>query len=89
MQLFFLCSIGTVPHALPHPVSGLESVHVTRAAGSGVASFAVGKDGSLWAWGRSQRGQLGLGSKIVDSPLPQRVTALENENIVEVRLSET
>lgn len=58
---------------------------MASAAGSGVASFAVGKDGSLWAWGRSQRGQLGLGSKTVDSPTPQRVTALENETVVEVR----
>ncbi|GAQ88331.1 hypothetical protein KFL_004190020 [Klebsormidium nitens] len=77
-------SAAPVSSSLPHPVSGLEGVHVASAAGSGVASFAVGNDGSLWAWGSSRRGQLGLGSDTLDSPTPQRVTALEKETVVEV-----
>lgn len=46
---------------------------VVGAAASGVASFAVDSAGRLWAWGYSKRGQLGLGTAITDTHVPQVV----------------
>ena len=47
------------------------------AAASGVASFAVVEDGTVWGWGSSKRGQLGLGQGIVEALKPQRLPGLE------------
>ena len=38
---------------------------VQGAAASGVASFAVLTDGTVWSWGTSKRGQLGLGAGVL------------------------
>ncbi|KAM1701790.1 hypothetical protein ACFXTN_025011 [Malus domestica] len=46
----------------PKRVTGLDQVNVCAAFASGVVSAAVGNDGSLWVWGKSKRGQLGLGN---------------------------
>ena len=46
-------------------------------AASGVASFAVLTDGTVWAWGSSKRGQLGLGPGCVQTLHPQRLPGLE------------
>ncbi|KAL0906355.1 hypothetical protein M5K25_024843 [Dendrobium thyrsiflorum] len=48
----------------PERVLGLDDVNVQAAYASGVVSAAVGDDGSLWVWGRSKRGQLGLGKGV-------------------------
>lgn len=65
-------------------VQGLSQVRVKAVYASGVVSTAIGEDGSLWVWGKSKRGQLGLGKGITDSPLPSRVEALVGEHIVKV-----
>lgn len=68
----------------PKIVQGLHNVEVINAAASGVVSMAIGKDGALWAWGKSKRGQLGLGKGVTEALVPQRVEALAGEEIVQV-----
>jgi alpha-tubulin suppressor-like RCC1 family protein len=68
----------------PEQVRGLENVQVRAVSASGVVSAAIGSDGSLWVWGRSKRGQLGLGKDIVEAVVPSRVEALASYDIAEV-----
>ncbi|CAD6251517.1 unnamed protein product [Miscanthus lutarioriparius] len=65
-------------------VRGLENVQVQAVSASGVVSAAIGSDGSLWVWGRSKRGQLGLGKDIVEAAVPSKVEALASYDIVKV-----
>ncbi|KAL4860241.1 GABA transporter 1 [Chlorella vulgaris] len=59
--------------ALPQSVDALAKHHVTAATGSGVLSFAMSRDGSLFAFGTSKRGQLGLGPDALQAHVPQQV----------------
>src|SRR5262249_48072949 len=45
---------------------------VTAIVGDGAHSLALKADGSLWAWGANDRGQLGIGTT-TDSALPVQV----------------
>ncbi|DBA88888.1 hypothetical protein WJX79_001006 [Trebouxia sp. C0005] len=63
--------------ATPAAVDALAKFKVMSAAASGVASFAVVEDGTVWGWGSSKRGQLGLGQGIVEALKPQRLPGLE------------
>ncbi|CAL5023403.1 unnamed protein product [Urochloa decumbens] len=65
-------------------VRGLENVQVRAVSASGVVSAAIGSDGSLWVWGRSKRGQLGLGKDIVEAAVPSRVEALASYDVAKV-----
>ncbi|KAK4846975.1 hypothetical protein QYF36_023865 [Acer negundo] len=69
---------------LPKRVEGLDQVNVCAAFASGVVSSAIGDDGSLWVWGKSKRGQLGLGKDVTEAMVPSRVEALAGEKIVKV-----
>ena len=60
-----------------HNSTVLNACQVKSVAASGVASFAVLMDGTVWAWGTSKRGQLGLGPGITQALRPQRVPGLE------------
>ena len=62
----------------------MENVQVQAVSASGVVSAAIGSDGSLWIWGRSKRGQLGLGKDIVEAAVPSKVEALASYDIVKV-----
>lgn len=68
----------------PKRVEGLDNVNVQAAFASGVVSAAIGDDGSLWVWGRSKRGQLGLGKGIIEALVPSRVETLAAEHVVKV-----
>ena len=68
----------------PKRVMGLEQVRVKAAFASGVVSAAVGDDGSLWTWGKSKRGQLGLGREVTEAVAPSKVEALAGEKIAKV-----
>lgn len=69
---------------LPQMVKGLEGVKVKDITGSGVISMAIDVHGSLWAWGKSKRGQLGLGEGITEVVFPQLVQALYGQQILQV-----
>ncbi|KAI4385471.1 hypothetical protein MLD38_003493 [Melastoma candidum] len=68
----------------PTRVRGLDHVKARDSSASGVVSAAIGNDGSLWVWGKSKRGQLGLGKDVIEALLPSRVEALSNEKIIQV-----
>jgi len=68
----------------PKRVQGLGNVKVRAGFASGVISVAVGDDGSMWTWGRSKRGQLGLGKGVVEAAAPTRVEVLAGEEIAKV-----
>ncbi|KAJ7537147.1 hypothetical protein O6H91_12G100000 [Diphasiastrum complanatum] len=70
----------------PQRVKGLEGFKIREAAGSGVVSMAVGTDGSVWAWGKSKRGQLGLGIGVTESAIPRRLETLTGLHVVQVSL---
>ncbi|KAH6775468.1 Regulator of chromosome condensation family protein [Perilla frutescens var. hirtella] len=70
----------------PQKVEGLDKVMVQAAFASGVVSAAIGDDGALWVWGKSKRGQLGLGKDITEAVLPARVESLLGQEIVKVSL---
>ncbi len=65
-----------VKAAAPRRVEGLPEVtsfSVNNRDYAGVSHmFALGRDGSLWAWGFGEQGRLGLGNT-ASSPTPQRV----------------
>ncbi|MBA0653181.1 hypothetical protein Goklo_020382 [Gossypium klotzschianum] len=68
----------------PKRVEGLDHVNVCAAFASGVISAAIDSNGSVWVWGKSKRGQLGLGKGIIETVVPRRVEALAGEKIVKV-----
>ncbi|XVF47448.1 hypothetical protein PTKIN_Ptkin03bG0109400 [Pterospermum kingtungense] len=68
----------------PKQVEGLDHVNVCAAFASAVTSAAIGDDGSVWVWGKSKRGQLGLGKGITEAVVPRKVEALSGEKIVKV-----
>ncbi|KAK6154240.1 hypothetical protein DH2020_008488 [Rehmannia glutinosa] len=70
----------------PQKVEGLDQVRALAAFASGVVSAAIGDDGTLWVWGNSKRGQLGLGKDITEAVLPSRVEKLLGHEIVKVSL---
>ncbi|KAL0320502.1 UNVERIFIED_CONTAM: Ultraviolet-B receptor UVR8 [Sesamum radiatum] len=70
----------------PQKVEGLNQVRIQAAFASGVISAAIGDDGTLWVWGKSKRGQLGLGKDVAEAVLPARVESLLGQEIVKVSL---
>ncbi|KAL6222395.1 hypothetical protein ACLB2K_005787 [Fragaria x ananassa] len=70
----------------PRRVTGLDRVNVCSAFASGVISAAIEGDGSLWVWGKSKRGQLGLGEQVMEAVVPARVEALAGEKMTKVAL---
>ncbi|KAL4185963.1 hypothetical protein AMTRI_Chr10g233460 [Amborella trichopoda] len=70
----------------PKKVEGLDHVKARAAFASGVVSTVIGDDGSLWVWGKSKRGQLGLGRGVTEASRPTQIEALSRVEIVKVAL---
>ncbi|KAJ3679055.1 hypothetical protein LUZ60_017066 [Juncus effusus] len=68
----------------PERVRGLDGIKIRAVHASGVISSAIGEEGELFVWGRSKRGQLGLGSEIIESKEPSRITSLIDHDIIKV-----
>ncbi|XP_042427904.1 secretion-regulating guanine nucleotide exchange factor-like [Zingiber officinale] len=68
----------------PEKVAGVDHVGVKAAFASGVVSAAIDDEGSLWVWGRSKRGQLGLGNGVIEATKPSKVEALAGHQLVKV-----
>jgi alpha-tubulin suppressor-like RCC1 family protein len=64
----------TPPGGKPLRVSGLTGV--TAIAGGAATGYALRSDGTVWAWGWNDQGQLGSGSAASESTVPVRVTGL-------------
>ncbi len=76
----------TANSALPVHVSLPEAVGQVFQGGSGAKNgqtLAILADGSVWAWGDNDRGQLGVGTK-VNSEVPWRVDVPAGVNFVKV-----
>ncbi|KAK7817374.1 e3 isg15--protein ligase herc6 [Quercus suber] len=72
----------------PKRVEGLDKVNVCAAFASGVVSAAIGDDGSLWVWGKSKRGQLGLGKGIIEAVVPSRISNVPIQERTTTRLGQ-
>ena len=67
------CSVPGSPAPLPVQVTGLPVI--TQVATGWGSSLALASDGSVWAWGENQDGELGNGST-ANSDVPVQVTGL-------------
>ncbi len=72
---------GTVS-SVPVRVSGLTNV--TAVAVGYFHSLALRGDGTVWAWGINDHGQLGTGAGGADSSVPVQVTGLTNVTAISV-----
>ena len=69
---------GATAYKSPTPVqvSGLSDV--TAIAGGGYHTIALKSDGTVWAWGNNEDGQLGNGATAYRSPTPVQVSGLSD-----------
>jgi alpha-tubulin suppressor-like RCC1 family protein len=72
-----LLSKWCLPACMQARLSKACIAQVVAAAGSGVATLAVDADGRLHAFGKSKRGQLGLGRGTVAAAGPEVVPGLQ------------
>jgi YD repeat-containing protein len=66
---------GTIGHNQTTPVQVVGLTNVVKIAAGGYFSLALRSDGTVWAWGENNTGQLGDGSTI-NSPVPVQVSGL-------------
>ncbi|CAN9498636.1 unnamed protein product [Ophioblennius macclurei] len=67
----------------PQPVRSLSAIPLLRIAAGGEQSFAVSASGAVYAWGRNDVGQLGLGDG-ADRTAPTAVRSLDGKRTTEV-----
>lgn len=65
---------------LPTAVAGLTGVKAISAGGD--HSLALRSDGTVWAWGDDDNGQLGNDTPLADSPVPVQVPGLVNATAI-------
>ena len=69
---YFWVWLGILTLVLLSPVPGAAKVKPQTLAAGEFHSLAIRPDGTLWAWGRNDYGQLGLGDN-TNRPVPTRV----------------
>jgi len=76
------CDVGHVGEGrIPRVVDALRHVRIAAAAAGDDLSLAVTDDGTVFAWGWNQEGQLGLGRSSGVEALPQKVEALVGRKV--------
>lgn len=68
---------------LPNPIKGLAGMEITQVACGDTHTIALSSNGKLYAFGRNQNGQLGLGSS-TDSLSPTVVESLQHQRVISV-----
>jgi alpha-tubulin suppressor-like RCC1 family protein len=68
---------GTTADSQPTPVQVRGLTGVTKIAAGGNFNLALRSDGTVWAWGYNQVGELGNGTT-ADSAVPRQVTGLSH-----------
>jgi alpha-tubulin suppressor-like RCC1 family protein len=68
------CSSGPCNSDTPVQVSGITNA---MAISAGVVSgYALASDGTVWAWGGGQNGELGTGNLFSSADVPQHIAGL-------------
>lgn len=67
----------------PVQVTGLDGKTITSIVAGGNHSLALASDGTVWAWGYNEYGQLGNGS-MTDKNIPVQVTGLNGKTITSI-----
>ncbi len=62
----------------PVQVSGLSNVTQIASGGAGGTGYALESDGTVWAWGKGQSGQLGNGTTTAVATTPVQVHTVSN-----------
>lgn len=75
---------NTTNYSSPKQVGALTNWLQIAAGYYNGAALAIKKDGTLWAWGRNQEGELGLGNIIYYSS-PKQVGSLTNWAVVAIK----
>lgn len=72
-----------ITYNTPQLVASLNEKRVIAVSAGQYHSLALCSDGSVYSWGRNDKGQLGLGDQI-DRPTPQLVAALSGKMVIEI-----
>lgn len=72
-QVKFTDKVELKLKAPPCRIDDFGSSHVSQVHGSGVISMAILDNGTVWGWGSSKRGQLGLGFNVLSSYKPKQI----------------
>ncbi len=67
--------------AIASPIENLRGVTAVTAGGAG-HGLALRNDGTVWAWGNNNFGQLGIAQNIGASPLPREVSGLSQSQSI-------
>ncbi len=69
-----------LPSNVPHKVQDLSDVVAIAAGGN--SGYALRRDGTVWAWGDDECGELGNGVRRLDEAVPVRVIGLSNVDAI-------